>query len=264
MADDGMCGDTRSEESAHMRDFIPRYSLAAFLLVSGSLWADTIYSAQFQGTASPVNFQGVEADAAAADAAFASSNQWNHLQPNGTMPFTTNLITSTGTSSGASFTTQIVYSYNAGSHDLPDGYFYQYSANGLSTPFTISGLAPNESFALFLYAYNSQNSPNDRGESFTVGNSTFDSATGNAASLDPTHAVDGLITGVTSSSGTISGTWNFDPSNQSGEIDWSGFQLDVSSAVVAPEPGTIVLLAGGLGLMILGGRRFMNKGNLHV
>src|SRR5580658_6140186 len=114
------------EESAHMRDFRPGFSLAAFLFVSGSLWADTIISVQFQGTNSPVNFQGVEADAAAADAAFASSNQWNHLLPNGFQPFTTSLITSTGASSGASFTTQFVYSYNAGSYDLPDDYIYQY------------------------------------------------------------------------------------------------------------------------------------------
>ena len=241
-----------------MRNRLRYYSLAALLsagLLGTSLRADTIISAQFQGTASPVNFQGVEADAAAADAAFASSNQWNHLQPNGTVPFTTSLITSTGANSGATFTTQFVYSYNAGSHNLPDGYFYQYVQNALSTPFTFSGLAPNEDFTLFLYAYNSVNSPNDRGESFTVGSSTFDSATGNPASLDPTHAVDGFVTGVTSSTGTISGTWAFDPSNSSGEIDWSGFQLDVSSAVAAPEPGTIVLLAGGLGFLILGRRR---------
>jgi hypothetical protein len=91
---------------------------------------------------------------------------------------------------------------------------------------------------------------------FTVGSSTFGSATGNPASLDPTHAVDGFITGVTDSSGTISGTWAFDASNTSGEIDWSGFQLDVSNAVAAPEPGTIALLAGGLGLLIAVRRRY--------
>jgi hypothetical protein len=176
------------------------------------------------------------------------------------MPFTTNLITSTGANSGISFSTQFVYGYNAGSHDLPDTYFYQYDQNSLSTPFTISGLAPNEDFTLFLYAYNSQSFDNDRGEIFTVGSSTFSTATGNASTLDPTHAVDGFITGVTSSNGTISGTWAFDPSNHSGEIDWSGFQLDVSSAVVAtPEPSSIVLLAGALGLMILGRRRIKKE-----
>ena len=244
-----------------MRDHLQNYSLAALPslgllalgLLGSSLRADTIISVQFQGTNSPVNFQGVEADAAAADAAFANSNEWNYLQPSGTtFP---DLITSTGAASGVSFSTQYVYGYNAGTHDLPDDYFYQYIQNASSTPFTITGLAPNEDFTLFLYAYNSVNSENDRGEIFTVGSSSFDSATGNPASLDPTHAVDGFITGVTSSNGTISGTWAFDPSNDSGEIDWSGFQLDVSSPVAAPEPGTIVLLASGLGLMILGRRR---------
>ncbi len=247
-----------------MRNRIQNYGLAALLslCLSGILHADTIISIQLQGTSGPVNFQGVEADAAAADAAFANSDQWNHLQPTGGTTFS-NLITSTGADSGASFTTQFIYGYNAGSHNLPDTYFYQYESNGLSQPFTISGLAPNESFTLFLYAYNSQSSANDRGESFTVGSSTFDSATGNPSSLDPTHAVDGFITGVTSSTGTISGTWSFDPSNHSGETDWSGFQLDVSSAVAAPEPGTVALLAGGLGLIVLGMRR-TKKENFHV
>jgi hypothetical protein len=126
----------------------------------------------------------------------------------------------------------------------------------LSQPFTISGLAPNESFTLFLYAFNSVHSANDRGEIFTVGSSIFSSATGHPNSLDPVHGVDGFITGVTSSTGTITGTWAFDPSNHSHEIDWSGFQLDVSSAVAAPEPGTLGLLVGGLGLVMLGRRRF--------
>jgi hypothetical protein len=243
-----------------MRDFLQRYSLLALLLVvaSGSLKADMIISAQFQGTSSSVNFQGVEPDAAAADAVFASSDQWNHLQPTGGTTFS-NLITSTGADSGASFSTEFVYGFNDGSHNLPDTYFYQYAANGLNQPFTISGLAPDESFTLFLYAYNSVGSPNNRGAIFSVGSSTFSTATANASSSDPTHAVDGFITGVTGSDGTISGTWAFDPSNSVGEIDWSGFQLDVSSAVVgAPEPGTIILLGGGLGLMILS-RRKMGK-----
>src|SRR5580698_8468506 len=132
-----------------MRHHLRNYSLAAMLslgLMGSSLQADVIISAQFQGTNSPVNFQGVEPDAAAADAAFANSDEWNHLQPNGVVPYTTNLITSTGANSGASFSTQFVYAYNTGSQDLPDTYFYQYEQNGLSTPFTISGLAPNENF----------------------------------------------------------------------------------------------------------------------
>jgi hypothetical protein len=115
---------------------------------------------------------------------------------------------------------------------------------GTGTPILNFQEVEADAAAADAYACNSLHSANDRGEDFTVGTSTFDSATGNPASLDPTNAVDGLIIGVTDSSGTISGTWAFDPSNTSGEIDWSGFQLDVSSAAAAPEPGTIVLLAG--------------------
>jgi hypothetical protein len=242
-----------------MRDRLQNYSLAALLslgLSGSSLQANTIISAQFQGTGQPIfNFQGVEADAAAADASFASSNQWNHLRADAGTTFP-NLLTSTGANSGASFSTNLDFGYNDGSHNFPDTYFYHFSSSGSIAPFTISGLAPNETFTLFLYGYNSVHSANDRGEILTVGSSTFSTATGNASSLDPTHVVDGFITGATSSNGTISGTWAFDPSNHAGEIDWSGFQLDVSSAAVAaPEPGTMVLLVGGLGLMILGRRR---------
>ena len=234
-----------------MRQYLPGYGVAVLLMLvlSGSIQADTIISAQFQGTNGPVDFQGVEPDAAAADANFANSNQWNHLEVPTT--YFTNLVSSTGADSGASFSTYLVYGYNAGTRSLPDTYFYQYNDNSPSTPFTISGLAPDEAFTLFLYAYNSVHSANDRGEIFTVGSSTFNSANGNASSLDPTHAVDGLITGVTGADGSITGTWAFDPSNHSGEIDWSGFQLDVSSAPATPEPGTMVLLAGGLGFLLL-------------
>jgi hypothetical protein len=235
-----------------MRDRLQHHSWAALLslgLLGFSLQANTIISAQFQGTDGPVfDFQGVEADAAAADAVFANSSQWNHLQRLAlTYP---NLLTSTGANSGASLSINEDGGYNDVTHNLPDTYFYRFRS---SSPFTISGLAPNETFTLFLYAFNSVHSVNDRGEIFTVGSSTFTTATGNASSLDPTHVVDGFITGVTSANGTISGAWAFDPSNHSGEIDWSGFQLDVASAVAAPEPGTVALLAGGLGLVALGG-----------
>src|SRR5260370_22081059 len=122
-----------------MRDRLQNCSLAAFLslgLLGSSLQANTIISAQFQGTYQPIlNFQGVEADAAAADAAFASSNQWNHLQPSFPPTFP-NLLTSTGANSGATFSTNVDFGYNDVSHNLPDTYFYHYDSSGLSSPFT--------------------------------------------------------------------------------------------------------------------------------
>jgi hypothetical protein len=234
---------------AHRRNFVTTF-LSVALLGGSSLRANTIISAQFQGTGAPIlNFQGVEADAVAADPAFANSDQWNHLQPFSTT--FSNLLTSTGATSSAGFSTDLQYGYNDGTHNFPDTYFYHYAPNGLIAPFAITGLAPNESFTLFLYAYNSVHSANDRGEIFTVGSSTFSTATGNPSSLDPTHAVDGFITGVTSSTGTISGTWAFDTGNNS-EIDWSGFQLDVASpAGATPEPSTLALFAGGWALLVL-------------
>ena len=244
-----------------MSNRLRNYSLAALVLIGlggNSLKADVIYSAQFQGTNGPTDFQGVEPDAAAADPAFASSDQWNHLQTTvADATVTWSLFDSTGANSGVSFSTTLEYAYDDFTHGLPDTYFYENPSNGLSQPFSISGLAPNEAFTLFLYSFNSVHSTNDRGEVFTVGSSTFASANGNPATLDPAHGVDGLITGVTGADGTIHGTWAFDPSNHSGEIDWSGFQLDVASAdVAAPEPGTTaLLLVGGLGLVILGRQR---------
>jgi hypothetical protein len=238
-----------------MRDHLQRYKLAALLSLGlsglSSLQADTVISVQFQGPNGPINFQGAEPDAAAADASFANSSQWNHLLADGITTTFPNLLTSTGANSGASVSVDVFSGYNDVSHNLPDTYFYQLGVFGSSFPFTISGLAPDENFTLFFYGYNSVHSANDRGEIFTVGNSTFTTATGHASSLDPTHAVDGFITGVTGANGTISGAWAFDPSNRAGEIDWSGFQLDVSSAVATPEPNTLVLLAGVLGFIIL-------------
>src|SRR5258707_5070834 len=97
----------RSEDT--VLDRLQSQKLAALLslgLLTSSLQANTIISAQFQGTGQPIfNFQGSEADAAAADPAFANSNQWNHLQPD-TTTFP-NLLTSTGANSGASFSTDL-------------------------------------------------------------------------------------------------------------------------------------------------------------
>jgi hypothetical protein len=237
-----------------MRNRLQSCQLAALLSLGLSglsiLQAGTLISVQFQGSNGPINFQGVEPDAAAADASFANSSQWNHLVADGSTTTFPNLLTSTGANSGVSLSVDPFSGYNDGSHNLPDTYFYQLAFSGSSFPFTISGLDPNQTFTLFLYGFNSVHSANDRGEIFTVGSSTFTTATGHASSLDPTHAVDGFITGVTSANGTVSGAWAFDPLNRANEIDWSGFQLDVSSAVATPEPGTLVLLAGGLGLLI--------------
>jgi hypothetical protein len=229
--------------------------LSLMLLGGTTLRANTIISVQFQGINNvPVNFSGVEPDAASADANFANSNHWNHLNGDCCISWS-HLVDSTGADSGASFSSApFPYAgdaYNAGSDNLPDTYIWAPAVGGSSHIFGIAGLAPNQSFTLFIYAFNSANSTNDRGAIYTVGSSIFNTSTGHHSSEDATHAVDGLITGVTSSTGTISGTWAFDTQNHS-EMDWSGFQLDVASAAAsAPEPATFALFAGSCALLFL-------------
>lgn len=212
-----------------------------------------IISVQFEGTpgngVTAINYSGVEPDAAKADAQFASSNQWNHLAEGfvgGPVSFS-NLIDSTGANSGASLgISYIGGGYNLGSK-LPDTYFYDHGSNN----FTISGLTPNASYQLFLYALNTKFTSNDQDEVFTIGSASFDTINGNPSSEDSAHAVTGMLTGTTSATGTITGTWAVGPTNSiiGNEIDWSGFQLAVGPFAAVPEPGSLALLAGGLGLL---------------
>lgn len=238
------------------------FSLAAALLFtfaslgSKALQADTIISAQFEcancGTVA-TNYSGVEPDAAAADAQFQNSNIWNHLAANqsGSVSFA-NLVNNAGTATSAGLTiSSISGGYNSAPlFGLPDTYFVSY----FNSSFTISGLPPDESFTLFLYAYTGNGDA-----TFTVGSSSFNTFGAHPSSEDPGTAVDGSITGTTSASGTISGTWDLDPTNKL-EIDWSGFQLDVASPAAAiPEPSTWLLLGSGLiGCLFGAGKRKRN------
>jgi hypothetical protein len=131
---------------------------------------------------------------------------------------------------------------------LPDTYFFTRSAG----TFTISGLTPGASFTLFLYGYSAAN--DSREEVFTVGTSSFDTASGHPSSEDATNVTTGTITGTTDLTGSITGTWAFGLANTAGDIDWSGFQLDVGSAPTltgVPEPATAVPALGALGLLVV-------------
>ncbi|MGH9621697.1 MAG: PEP-CTERM sorting domain-containing protein [Bryobacteraceae bacterium] len=260
-------------------NFTPRWShsvalLAAaafFALGANSLYADLVISAQFLDSSNAsgrtaVDYSGVEPDAATADPAFANSNQWNHLGvsfntfPGGPVSFS-NLLDSTGASTGVGLSfSDLSSSYDSGTA-LPDTYVYLYKSDSIST-FTFSNLPANQNFVLFLYAYDTQSTEcatgsNCRDEVFSVGTSSFDTANGTPSREDPQQAVVGYLTGTTSATGTIDGTWAFGPQNATMiESDWSGFQLDVHPAVSAvPEPSSLFLLMSGLGLLFFAARR---------
>jgi hypothetical protein len=230
--------------------FLACFALLFMLASAGRAKADTIISAQFEDNqgidSAAVNYSGVEPDAAAADAVFSSSNVWNHLgagfRATGPVSFS-NLLSSTGAQTGVGFSiSHIDGAFNTES-GLPDTYFFSYNS---SQTFGLTGLAPDESFTLFLYAY----TENDhRGATFSVGSSSFNTINGEPSSEDAA-AVTGEITGVTSATGTITGTWAFDSLDTGGlpETDWSGFQLAVASpaTTATPEPAGFMLVGTGL------------------
>ncbi len=229
-------------------------SATAFICFAATdLQANTIISGQFYDSAAlngaATIYSGVEPDAATADSQFHNSNIWNGLGisyyfAGGAVSFS-NLVASTGANTGAGLIISEVNGAYNGTPALPDTYAFAYSPS----TFTFSGLPSDQGFTLFLYCYDELG---NREEVFTVGASSFDTANGNPSSEDPVSAVTGIITGVTSATGTISGTWAAGSSNNSlsPEIDWSGFQLDIASPTATPEPAAFALF--GLGLFVLG------------
>ncbi|MGH9344054.1 MAG: hypothetical protein ACRD19_09870 [Terriglobia bacterium] len=160
------------------------------------------------------------------------------------------MVNNKGANTGTALSlSHIQGAYNNMGGALPDTYLFCFVSNREQT-FTFSGLPPNQSFVFFLYAYNTLTASNDRDEIFTVGDSSFDTVSGAPSSEDSRHAVTGELIGVTSSTGTIDGTWAFGPTNMDYEIDWSAFQIDVgpSAHVISavPEPSSFFLSMLGL------------------
>jgi hypothetical protein len=199
------------------------------------------------GPNAPVDFTGVESQAATANPVFGNSNIWNYLAiaPATTQtvnPSFSSLVNSAGvgTTVGLSFTGSLTAADdapidNSGSDGLENDYLLVNAAGASSSAtYTITGLPANTSVTLYLYAPNFGASHSQvRGDSFTVnGTPVTIAATG---STDDTA----LLTVTTDPSGDISGTW---AANGSHEGDWSGMQL----AYVVPEPGAALLALLGL------------------
>jgi len=216
---------------------------------AGVISVDFQSNAPFSGR-SPVNFTGVESQAATAYAAFGASNVWNHpsIAPDPALtsnPSFSNFVDSTGaaTSVGISFTGTLgsandVPIDNSGSNAVENDYLVSsvgpYSA---TADYSITGLPANTRVALYLYAPNFSNS---RGYQLTANGSVI---------TVPSGSGDNALAFVTTdASGDISGLW----STSGNEGDFSGFQIafpDSGSGV--PEPATFALLGAaltGLGL----------------
>jgi len=202
----------------------------------------------FAGRA-PVDFTGVESQAAAADPVFYASDIWNHLSIAPDPTFTPNpsfsgLVDSAGnaTSVGISFTGTVgsaddVPIDNSGSDAVENDYILIAPANTVG--YVISGLPADTSVALYLYAPNfglpsGFNSLTSRGYQFT--------ANGNTITVNSGPSGNALAFVTTDAGGDISGVW----SSGSNEGDLSGLQI------ATPEPSSVTLAAGGI-LLALGG-----------
>jgi hypothetical protein len=138
-----------------------------------------IISAQFENNNNSgvpaVNFSGFEPDAVAADSAFSESDVWNHLAAgfvqSGPISFS-NLVNSTGTATGASLGISFISGGFNSSPGLPATYIYSGEA---SQTFLFTGLPPDESFLLFLYAYTDFGL---REATFSVSSSNFNTIDG--------------------------------------------------------------------------------------
>ena len=209
-------------------------------------------NAPFAGRA-PVNFTGVESQAAAAYSAFAASDIWNYLSIapdpiHTTSPSFGGLVDSTGATTGVgiSFTGTIgaaddVPIDNSGSDAVENDYFLILEGvTDTTASYTITGLPASTQVALYLYAPN-----------FTQFGSRgyYLTANGGLITVPGGSGGNALAFVTTDASGDISGVWSTPPGL---EGDFSGFQLAYpNSGSGVPEPATYTLLGvalTGLGL----------------
>jgi hypothetical protein len=247
----------------HLKLTVPAAALAFAAAANGAvIRVDMQPSTAFSGNA-PVNFSGVESQAAAADSQFGSdgANIWNYLTeaPN-TGVYSASfdgLVDSTGAATSVNLSLNSANGFfaaddtpidNSGSDGVENDYFGIISS---TVNYTISGLPADTEVALYLYAPNfthfDSGDPTDqpsRGYQLT--------ANGAAITVNSGSSNNALAFVTTDASGDISGVWSAPNGN---EGDWSGFQLAFSSSPDAPEPSTGALIATGLVVLPLSAAR---------
>jgi hypothetical protein len=174
--------------------------------------------------------------------------------------------TSVGVGLGNSFSQNLQGSSEASGNNLLDDYLFV-GAQSYSIPsmeFTISGLAADSSYSLYLYGTNGRNGD---GAAFTI-DSLTQSTDGAAIPVATPDGVTNpyglgydyvLFTGVVAdSSGMITGTFSGPTGAPNGEGAFAGFQIVGDIPAAAPLPSAAsggLVLIGGFGLWMLARRR---------